>query len=137
MIDAGFSRWLKFNAVGALGIGAQLAALMFFHRAVGLSYLPATALAVECAILHNFAWHERWTWRDRAALPGSRAVRLIRFNLSAGLISLVCNLAGMRVLVGEWHTPYLAANLLCVAAGAVANFMAADLFVFRGSPGCG
>ena len=22
-------------------------------------------IAVEAAVLHNFGWHERWTWRDR------------------------------------------------------------------------
>lgn len=48
-------RWLRFSIVGALGIGAQLATLAFFHRALGLHCLGATALAVECAILHNFA----------------------------------------------------------------------------------
>jgi putative flippase GtrA len=124
------NRWLKFNAVGVIGIGAQLAALAFFHRAVGLGYLTATALAVECAILHNFAWHERRTWRD-CALPGSTVGRLLRFNCSAGLISLVCNLVGMSVLVGAYRVPYLAANLLSVAVGAIVNFLVADVFVFR------
>jgi putative flippase GtrA len=127
---AALHRWLKFNAVGVIGIGAQLAALAFFHRAVGLGYLPATALAVECAILHNFAWHERWTWRDRNC-SNSTGGRLLRFNLSVGLVSLVCNLACMRVLAGEYRVPYLAANLLSIAPAAIANFLVADLFVFR------
>jgi putative flippase GtrA len=126
----GLHRWLKFSAVGIIGIGAQLAALAFFHSAVGLGYLPATALAVECAILHNFAWHLCWTWRDRPS-PSSTVGRLLRFNFSAGLVSLVCNLAGMRLLVGEYRVPYLAANLLSVASAAIANFLVADLFVFR------
>ncbi|MGA7235462.1 MAG: GtrA family protein [Bryobacteraceae bacterium] len=126
----GLRRWLKFNTVGAIGIGAQLAALAFFHRALRLGYLAGTALAVECVILHNFAWHERWTWSDCAS-PGSTVARLLRFNFSVGLVSLVCNVAGMRVLVGAYRMPYLAANLVCVAAGAIANFLAADLFVFR------
>jgi putative flippase GtrA len=123
-------RLLKFNAVGVIGIGAQLAALAFFHRAVGLDYLPATALAVECAILHNFAWHVRWTWRDRAK-TGATFARLLRFNFSTGLVSLVCNLAGMRVLTVGYRVPYLAANLMSIAAGAIANYVVADLFVFR------
>jgi putative flippase GtrA len=28
-------------------------------------YLAATALAVEAAVVHNFFWHERFTWADR------------------------------------------------------------------------
>jgi putative flippase GtrA len=123
-------RWLRFNAVGVIGIGVQLAALACFHRAVGLDYLLATALAVECAILNNFAWHVRWTWRDRTS-PGTTFARLLRFNFTTGLVSLACNLAGMRVLAGEYRVPYLAANLLSIAAGAIANYLVADLFVFR------
>ena len=125
-------RWLRFSAVGVIGIGAQLAALAFFHGAVGLGYLAATALAVECAILHNFAWHVHWTWRDRAG-PGTTFGRLLRFNFTTGLVSLACNLAGMRLLTGVYRIPYLAANLLSIAAGAIANYLVADLFVFRGA----
>ncbi len=126
-------RVLKFQAVGALGVATQLAALALFHGALGFGTLPATALAVECAILHNFFWHERWTWRDRTALsaaPRSRWTRLIRFQAASGVISLAVNLAGMRVLHDAYRLPYLEANLLSIAAGAVANYLAADCFVF-------
>jgi putative flippase GtrA len=123
------SRWFKFSAVGVAGVVAQLAALAFFHAVIGLGYLTATGLAVECAILHNFIWHELWTWRDRAA-HGSAARRLLRFQFTCGAVSLLCNLAGMRILADGFHAPYLAANAACIAAGAIANFLAADLFVF-------
>src|SRR5262245_50690376 len=59
------ARWLKFNAVGAIGIGIQLAALTLLARVLRLSIVVATGLAVETAIIHNFAWHHRWTWADR------------------------------------------------------------------------
>ena len=62
-------RFLKFNGVGAIGFALQLALLALLLR-LGLHYLAATALAVELTILHNFAWHERWTWRDRPAAAG-------------------------------------------------------------------
>jgi hypothetical protein len=58
-------RWLKFNAVGALGVGVQLAVLLTLKSGFHLAYLPATALAVEVTVLHNFLWHERYTWADR------------------------------------------------------------------------
>jgi hypothetical protein len=50
-------RWLKFSFVGAIGIGVQLGALSLFIR-LHFPYLLATALAVACAVLHNFIWHE-------------------------------------------------------------------------------
>ena len=40
-------------------------------------------LAVEAAILHNFLWHERWTWSDRAA-AGRRLDRLAAFQRHRG-----------------------------------------------------
>jgi dolichol-phosphate mannosyltransferase len=126
-------RWLKFNAVGAIGVAAQLAALGIFHGLLRLDYLTATALAVEAAALHNFVWHERWTWRDRTDTSGSVLTRLLRFNLSAGLVSILTNLVWMRWLVGTHHAQYLIANLAGIAAGSVANYFVSDLFVFRGS----
>ncbi len=124
-------RWVKFNAVGAVGVAVQLSALALFYRAAGLGYLLATALAVECAILHNFVWHERWTWNDRAGAAGSTFARLLRFNLGSGLVSIICNLAVMRVLVGVYHAPLLPANLLSIAVGSIANFLVSDRLVFR------
>lgn len=58
-------RWCKFNLVGALGIVVQFAALFLLKSLLHFNYLAATALAVEAAVLHNFAWHERFTWSDR------------------------------------------------------------------------
>jgi len=89
-------RWLTFNAVGAIGVAVQLAALGIFRGLLRLDYLIATALAVEAAVLHNFVWHERWTWRDRTGSSGGAAARLLRFNLSAGLVSILTNLGLMR-----------------------------------------
>jgi putative flippase GtrA len=124
-------RWLRFNAVSALGIAVQLAALSVFHGWLRFEYLAASALAVESAVLHNFVWHERWTWRDRAGSKGGVFIRLLRFNLSTGVLSIVTNLLLMRWLVGTLHAPYLAANLAAIAAGSVANFLVSDLFVFQ------
>ena len=42
-------RWLKFNFVGGLGIGVQLAALWLFVSVLRINYLIATAAAVEIA----------------------------------------------------------------------------------------
>jgi len=122
-------RWLKFNAVGGMGVAVQLAALALFKSGLHLHYLLATAAAVELALLHNFVWHERWTWKDRG--PGGRGGRLVRFHLANGLVSIVVNLALMRLLVGTMHWPYLAANVAAIAAGSLANFFMGDLLVFR------
>ena len=123
-------RWLRFNAVGAIGIAVQTAALALFKGVLGIPLLAATALAVETAVLHNFVWHEHWTWKDRTASHRGALGRLVRFNLSNGLISIAVNLISMRVLVGRYHLPYMAANFIGIAAGALANYLASDRLVF-------
>ena len=122
-------RFIRFNLVGAIGFALQFAVLAILLRA-GMHYLAATALAVEAAILHNFAWHERWTWRDRPASGRERLGRLGRFHLVNGLVSLVGNLAIMRLLVGALGMPALPANLIAVLACAFANYAASDRVVF-------
>ncbi len=123
-------RFVKFNAVGALGIVVQLAALVLFKGLLRIHYLVATALAVETAVLHNYLWHERWTWLDRSGRRFS-VVRLLRFNLSNGGVSILSNLLFMRLLVGQFHMNYLLANMISIAATSVANFLLSDRFVFR------
>ena len=58
-------RWCKFNAVGGAGIVVQFAVLFLLKSLLHFHYLVATAVAVETAVLHNFVWHERFTWVDR------------------------------------------------------------------------
>jgi putative flippase GtrA len=121
-------RWLKFNVVGAIGIGVQLAVLTTLKAGLRLNYLLATALAVEAAVLHNYLWHERFTWADRT---GNSWLRFVKFNLSTGLFSIVGNLVLMRLLVGYGEMNYVVANLLTIATCSLVNFLASDRFVFQ------
>jgi putative flippase GtrA len=128
-------RWLRFNAVGAMGIAVQTGALALLKGGLHMDYLAATALAVEAAVLHNFVWHEHWTWKDRTASHRGAMGRLLRFNLSNGAISIAVNLVFMRVLVGGFDIPYMAANFTAIAAGSLANYLASDRLVFGKAAG--
>ena len=94
-----------------------------------MNYLIATVLAVEAAILHNFVWHERWTWADRLVRAegettpsrASRVARLLRFNGIAALVSIGGNVTLMSLLV---------AMALAVAALSAVNFACADRLIF-------
>jgi putative flippase GtrA len=173
-------RWCKFNLVGAVGICVQFGVLFFLKSELHFPYLAATALAVEAAVVHNFFWHERFTWADRikcdrmrpsgcghpaaataqnlpsalfAALerrarqklhsPGwhsaslrsltsrsPRFGRFVRFNLTAGLVSIAGNLGMMRVMVGRVHMNYLFANAVAIAFCSLVNFVVSDGWVF-------
>src|SRR6185437_4817322 len=120
-------RWLKFNAVGGMGVGVQLATLAILKSLLHLDYLAATAGAVEAAILHNFFWHERFTWPNQ--VRGLWTTRMLKFNLTTGASSLAANLVLMTLLVGNLHIQYLAANCLAIGSGSLLNFVISDRFV--------
>jgi putative flippase GtrA len=122
-------RFLRFNGIGAAGFLLQLGVLFALVHA-GAHYLAATALAVEAAVLHNFFWHERWTWRDRPASGRARLSRLWRFHALNGLVSIAGNVLLMRLLVGSLDLPALPANALAVLACSIVNYTAGDRLVF-------
>jgi putative flippase GtrA len=131
-LTGGFRHWLKFNAVGLIGIAVQLLALTILAGGLGFNYLVSTFLAVETAVLHNFVWHERWTWVERTRRTASGVFgRLLRFHLANGLISIGGNLVLMWLLVSELHLHYFLANLIAIGTCSVVNFFASDRLVFR------
>jgi putative flippase GtrA len=123
------TRCLKFYAVGGLGIIVQLAALEILTAALHLNYLLATALAVEAAIVHNYVWHERFTWADRSD-PRTMS-RFLKFNLTTGAMSILANVAIMRLLLSFWKVNYLLANVITITACSVVNFLVSDRVVFK------
>jgi len=125
-------RWLKFNAVGALGIAVQLIVLLGLKGGFHLGYLLAAALAVEAAVVHNFLWHERYTWADRVHPSWRKSLpRLLRFNLTTGGVSIAGNLALMRLMVGLWHVNYLAANGVAIVLCSLVNYLVSEEWVFE------
>ena len=130
--------WIKFNVVGLFGFALQTGALFVLTRNMPrLSYLAATAIAVELAVLNNFVWHQRWTWRDRPSLTkGETLRRLAKFNVTTGLVSLVGNLVLMSVLVGRFRLPIVGANLITVAACSILSFLFADRVAFECTANC-
>ena len=122
-------RWGKFNLVGVVGMAVQLAALALFNRYAEGHYLYASAAALEVTLLHNFFWHLRYTWRDRRD-GFTRLAQLMRFHLSNGLVSMVGNLALMRILVDEARLPLLVANCIAILCCSIVNFCLGNDWVF-------
>jgi putative flippase GtrA len=128
-------RWATFNLVGLVGLAVQLTVVAVLVRVAHVHYLLATGIAVELAVLHNFAWHQRWTWRDRP--PSSRrdvAVRLGRFHALNGLVSFAGNITIAGVCTGLLHVDPVLANLIAVAACGILNFAASNTMIFRTAP---
>jgi putative flippase GtrA len=121
------SRWTRFLTIGLLGFLLQLGALATLTSGLHWMWLPSTIVAVELAVIHNFVWHARWTWRDR---PGNWPARFVRFQLANGAASIAGNALLMVLFVGLAGLPAVPANILSVAAMSVVNFLAADRWVF-------
>lgn len=124
-------RFGKFNLVGLLGAALQVLLFYLLIRHFRLPEAPATMVAVELVVLHNFFWHERFTWRDRGLRNlRRRALRLWRFHLGNGLVSLVGNAALTHVLVDWLQAPAVPSAVAAIALCAPANFLLADRWVY-------
>lgn len=127
---ASWRRFASFNLVGGLGALVQVGALAVLLT-LGIHYLTATALAVQTAVVHNFCWHERRTWRDRGGGGRSGMIRrLLRFNLTIGMVSIAQNLLLMKILAGALGIDYLAANVASIGACSFVNFLLCERLVF-------
>jgi putative flippase GtrA len=122
-------RFGRYTLIGAAGTALQLGVLALLDRCAPGHYLWASAAALETALLHNFAWHSCYTWRDRRDAR-LRMKRLIRFHLTTGAVSLAGNLVFMRLFVASAHIPVLAANFLAILCCSFANFCAANHWAF-------
>ncbi len=143
-----FRRWLRFNSVGVLGAGVQLATLTFLSRRAGHHDLLTSSAAIEIAVLHNFVWHCCYTWRDRDDKAGIW-LPLLRFHLSNGLVSLLGNALLLRALLRSMHrlrsvvlasglhlSPGVHLGALAANGGAIlccsfVNFLVGDGWTFR------
>jgi putative flippase GtrA len=81
-------RFLKFAAVGALGMVVDLTILNIMHKVVGLPLLAANTISFSVAVLSNFTWNRLWTFpesRQRPLVP-----QLAKFAL-VNIIGLAIN----------------------------------------------
>lgn len=125
-------RWLRFNAVGAMGICVQLFAVFMLGHMLDVNSLWATALAVEAAVIHNFFWHEHFTWSDRRASQRDGMLRrLLAFNTTTGAVSIAGSSFFVFLFMCELRVPLLVADLFSIAACSLLNFLVNDTIVFR------
>lgn len=123
-------RWWVFNGVGALGVVVQLATLACLVR-IGLPYQMATPLSVVATVIHNFAWHRRWTWSDRITTGDGALAQFSRFAMVNGSVSLAGNTLLMPVLLGVAGLSLVAAGLTSIALCGLVNYWGGDRLVFR------
>ena len=122
------ARWMRFNLVGLIGAGVQLGAVQVLSHLIPGRVLIDTVAAVELALLHNFCWHVRFTWRERASTPRFR--QLVRFHLSNGLVSFAGNALVTWALMIRAGSTAIVANLFGIVACSAVNFLVSDAWAF-------
>jgi putative flippase GtrA len=115
----------RFFMVGAGGIVVNNIVLLMLHGLIGVALLPATVVAVEVAIVHNYVLHEMWTFK-RMCLSGRRFARfslvtLIAFVLNVGIVQVLARLGLF----------YLLANLVGIGAGFAVNLAVSSMWIWR------
>lgn len=123
------ARFMRFSAAGVGGFIVQIATLAALTHLFSIHYVTATLLAVEAAIVVNFAWHEHWTWRDREK-RGVMA-RFLRFNALTAVTSLLGSVVVTTFLVETASMDPIVSNAISVIALGALNFVGSDRFVFR------
>lgn len=126
-------RWGKFNLIGAMGMGVQLAATVLLSRLIAGHLLFTSSAAIEITLLHNFAWHWHYTWRDRRC--GRSAFRaMLRFHFSNGAVSMAGNLVLMHWLVSWEHLPALLVSCIAIFCCSLVNYFLGNRWVFAEDP---
>jgi putative flippase GtrA len=126
-----FARFARFSLTGVLGAALQVILFDLLMKCFRLPEVAATPIAVEMVIWNNFFWHERFTWRDRKSVGfRQRAIRLLRFHATNGLVSLAGNALLTYCLVQLFKAPALPSTLAAIAVCAPVNFFLADRWVY-------
>jgi putative flippase GtrA len=128
-----WTRWLRFNVVGAGGAIVQIVVVGLLVGQAGVHYAIATPAGIALALAHNFIWHRRWTWGDRPMATGlsAGAAAFVRFAGSNGLVSLGGQTVAMALLVDVVGLPALASAAVAIMSCSAANFALAGAVTFR------
>ena len=122
-----FNRFGRFSLVGLMGAVLQLTLASLLTRYFGGLSAAATLVAVEITVLHNFVWHERFTWRNQGPKNSRQlALRLWRFHAGNGVVSLAGNTILMYGLVERLKAPVLPTAIGAIVVCSLANFLVAD-----------
>jgi putative flippase GtrA len=83
-------RFLKFAAVGGLGMVVDLTILYIMRTLVGLPLLIANTISFSTAVVSNFTWNRLWTFpesRQRPLIPQLAQFALVNiFGLAFNLV---------------------------------------------------
>ena len=125
----------KFMAVAWLGMVVNTGCLYLFKGVMGIKLIPASMMAIEIAIIHNFIWFRYWAWKDRKKGNSDGFLKqLIKYNLATGAVDFVANVSVLWSLATLFKVHYLLANVLGMIAPPFIKFWLNEKLIFKESP---
>lgn len=119
---------IRFAIVGGLGFMINLTMLYAVHGLFGLSIGISQIIGAETAILSNFYWHSRWTYKEAAEKP--LPTRLLQFHASAWVGSGITSVV-VIALVKQFHVFYPASLVIGSLCGLLWNYLWTKHIIFR------
>jgi dolichol-phosphate mannosyltransferase len=119
-------RFVRFGLVGLSGVLVDMVMLYLLSDPTMLAWglTRSKILASEVAILNNFLWNDRWTFRDLSRHQRGRrrwGKRLLKFNLIC-LMGLILNVLILNVLFNGVGLNRYLANGIAIALVTLWNF---------------
>ncbi len=118
----------RYLFVALLGFSIGTGVLWSLIEFAGFPTVAAGATAGMLSIVHDFTWHERWTFAS--ARHGSIAPRFLRFFLSKAGGYFVA-LGTLVALVEGVGLHYLLANIFAVGASFIWNYTLSITWIWR------
>jgi len=119
--------------VSWVGMGVNTACLYLFKGVWRIPIIPASLMAIEISIIHNFVWYRYWAWGDRVE-AGSRPAflrQLVLYNAATGLVDLSVNVSILWLLYKVFGVYYLIANIIGMILGPFFKFWINEKLIFK------
>jgi len=117
-------RFIRFAFVGLSGLLVDMGLLYFFYDILSFGLTRSAILAGELAIVNNFLWNDRWTFKDlskKQSSPRQQLKRFLKFNIIC-LMGLILKILLLNVLFNGLHLNAYLANFLAIAVVTAWNF---------------
>jgi dolichol-phosphate mannosyltransferase len=116
----------KFALVGGSGYLINLGVFALLADEVGIAHQVAAIAAFCVAVLSNFFWNRRWTFRRDSGAAGFQAARFFAVSVA----SLGLNLGVLELLWRGGSVGSLTAQAIAVAVATPFNFLGNKLWTF-------
>ena len=120
------ARLSRFLVVGLSGVAVDMLMLYLLSdpSMLNLGLTRSKIMASEVAIVNNFLWNDRWTFKDLAKGQNQKRQvlkRFIKFNLVC-LMGVILNVLILNTLFNTFHINRYLANFIAIAIVTLWNF---------------